>query len=236
MEQQKEEKKGLLERVREKIIKKLEHDIEPPDSSVDLAKLSDEEREEAFIRFGEGNKGLTGLLRTAYFHEMPSIYCCSGHGIGHSYVMLKVTDENIKQLQELGKVLSNYGIATNFSDHYQFGGKRVTFDCFDPKNNWFDLAADIINHPEKYDSSNPSIYYHEEIHQSYIPLSFKIKKRLLEFLRTSDKKLITTGEENKSIEETKHNWDLTDEEKEKATSIEPMCNDEQRKRRRKIRT
>ena len=55
-----------------------------------------------------------------------------------------------------------------------------------------------------FDYSNPSIYYHEEMVQSYIPLDFKIKKFLINLLQKMDKKqyLPVSKAESKSISQS----------------------------------
>ncbi len=212
-------KKGLFERARQSIIERLERDLSLPDSYADLTTLSDKAREEAFIKFGEGNRGLTRFLRTAYEHGAPSMFCCEGHGLRNSYAMLRVTDENLELLQTLGKALSNHGIATDFEDNFQYG-RRVTFRSTGElsRNNWFDLASDIMENPERYDSSSPSILYHEtEIH-TYMPRSYAIKKRLLELLKPKETKLLTEGTNPHPVEKQSvgHSWDLTPEERARA--------------------
>ena len=146
------------------LIDRLEKDLDPSEETIDLKLLSEEDREKAFIQFGEGSRELTSFLKSAYKHCVPSIFCCSGHDVRQPYVMLKVTDENLELLQTLGKILSKQGVVTNFEEHHQYG-KRVIFS---PHGNviqkeWLDKACDIMEHPEKFDSSNPSIYYHEEM-------------------------------------------------------------------------
>ena len=182
--------------MREKIIAKLEADLKTPDTTVDLTKLTDEEREKAFIEFGEGSEELTNFLRAAYNHGAPSMFACSGHGYRQPYVILKVTDENLQMLQYLGKVLSNYGVATSFTDHYEFG-KRVDYRGFiknspSPRNlcGWLEIATDVLENPNKYieEANNPQIYYHEFMNSSYIPLGYRMKKKLLEELKKQEQK------------------------------------------------
>ena len=171
----------------EKLIAKLESDLKLPEESVDLTKLTDEQRERAFILFGEGSKELTNFLRTAYAHGAPSIFACSGHGISQPYVLLRVTDKNLPMLQYLGKVLSNFGASTNFEDHYQYG-KRVHYGGTNDSNNsceWLNTATDVLEHPNLYvnEASNPTIYYHEAMTDSYVPLGYKVRKKILETLK-----------------------------------------------------
>ena len=209
---------GLFEKMRLSLIDRLEKDLAPSDETIDLNLLSEEDREKAFIQFGEGSRELTSFLKSAYEHGAPSIFCCSGHDVRQPYVMLKVTNENLELLQTLGKVLSKQGVVTNFEEHHQYG-KRVTFS---PHGNviqkeWLDKACDIMEHPEQFDSSNPSIYYHEEMTNSYVPYSFNLKKRILERLKAVGKKQITDGSHGETEQISKvgkrHSWDLTEEEK-----------------------
>lgn len=92
--------------IKDNIIRILEKRTEIDPGYVDLTAVNDEEREKYFEIFGEGSSNLTNFLRTAYNHGIPSIFCCSGHGIKSAYVLLRVTDENIDILRKLGKILS----------------------------------------------------------------------------------------------------------------------------------
>ena len=217
-------KGGLFDGIRHRLIERLERDLAPSEETVDLTKLKAEDREEAFIEFGEGSPALTRFLRTAYEHGAPSMFSCSGHGVREPYAMLRVTDENLEMLQDLGKVLSKYGVTTNFENHHQYG-KRVSFRKVQKSKpiNWLDLASDVLEHPEQYNTDNPSIYYHEEMSSSYKPLSFDIKMRLLQALKAKDTPLIPdrteeTGPSEKKGKEQRHSWDLTEDEKKKANS------------------
>ena len=137
-------------------------------------------------------------MRTAYAHGAPSMFACSGHGYRSPYVVLKVTDENLPMLQYLGKVLSNIGVVTSFEDHHEFG-KNVLFNRMSKYGNscdWLDMASNVLEHPEQYDASNPSIYYHETMTSSYVPLGYRIKKKLLEELKKQEQK-------NQSEEQTR---------------------------------
>ena len=166
------------------IIKKLEHDIEPDAGHIELENLTEEERSKLFIKFGEGNTDLTNFLRTTYNHNAPSVFCCSGHGIQSAYVVLKVNDENIELLKKVGKVLSKQGISTNFENNHIRGclvSYRAVHD--NPSTNWLNIASQIMENPELFDDSNPTIYYHEVMYKSYKPLLFDLKKRLLNYLR-----------------------------------------------------
>ena len=205
--------------LKEKVIKWLEKDVEPSAGRVDLETLDDETREKLFIQFGEGDKNLSKFLKTAYEHGAPSHFCCSGHGSRPAYVILKVTDENIEMLRFLGKVLSNRNVVTNFTDDH-IRGKFV--DIRGINNNisteWLNIASKIRENPEIYDGSNPSIYYHEEMHSSYKPLGFDLKKKLLHYLRGDQKRLPEKNTSNG--EETKTWWDLKEEDKENIKPIE----------------
>ena len=228
---------GLIDRMRERLIERLEADIEPPEETVDLTKLNDEEREATFIQFGEGSHQLTRFLKTAYAHGAPSMFSCSGHGIKQTYVMLKVTDENLPMLQHLGKALSNHNIVTNFENHHQYG-RRVTFNVkndYPIQNDWLDIAIDVLEHPENYDVSNPSILYHEGMASSYVPRSFEIKKKLLETLKRHGQKALPEGitedqeqpiSQNPSGPNDKPSWVLTEEEKRKANNRDFIENEQ----------
>ena len=104
--------------IKEWIIKKLEKDIEPTAGHINLEELSEAERNNCFIQFGEGDENLTSFLKTAYDNGAPSLFCCSGHGTQSAYVVLQVTDKNIELLRKVGKVLSKNGIATNFENNH----------------------------------------------------------------------------------------------------------------------
>ncbi len=195
--------------LKEKIIKRLEKDVEYTADHVDLEKLSEEERENCFIKFGEGDPNLTLFLKTAYEHGAPSLFCCSGHGTRSPYVVLKVTEENIDLLRKLGKALSLKGVATNFEDHHVQGLKvdyRPTKSSA-ISTKWLKFASKVMENPELYDDINPEIYYHEEIHKSHKPFGFDLKKKSLSYLRGDKRKLPTrksrrTNRETKTVMET----------------------------------
>ena len=173
--------------MRKGLIAKLESNLMEPSTTIDLTKLTDEQREQAFIVFGEGSKELTDFLRTAYAHGAPSMFACSGHGVRQPYVSLRVTDENLQMLQYLGKVLSNYGVTTSFENHHLFG-KRVFYHGYNNSDDlcaWLNTATDVLEHPDLYanGASKPTMLYHETMTSSYVPLSYKIKKSLLESLK-----------------------------------------------------
>lgn len=168
------------------LIKMLEESMAPKPLSghVDLRSLSPEDREKAFVKFGEGDEDLTNLLRVAYSHNIDSIFCCSGHGLqGKGYVMFKVTPENIKHLQKVEKYLSRYGISTDFSKYHGMGTRIVFRHIFDGAKYWFDKASYAISNIEECNYNNPTLYYHEQISSEYIPTSYKIKSALLNLLR-----------------------------------------------------
>jgi len=169
------------------LLKHLENSIEKKDDGyIDLSKLTPAERENAFIQFGEGNEDLTRLLKIAYEHNVESMFCCSGHNGPNGYVVFKVNEDNLKYLQDVGKVLSNHGVITNFDNHYD-KGKRVSYRGKN-SSDWFGIAGDIMENIKDFDYNNPSIYYHEKMNESYIPLDYKIKKFLINLLQKMDKK------------------------------------------------
>ncbi len=206
--------------LKERIIKMLEKDVEPSAGRIDLELLDEETREKLFNQFGEGDKNLTLFLKTAYKHGAPSQFCCSGHGSRPAYVNLKVTDENIEMIRHLGKVLSNRNVVTTFADDHI----RGTYVDFRGINNnisteWLNVASKILENPELYDSSNPSIYYHEGICPSYKPFGFDLKKKLLHLLRGDKKRLAESNE--LATKDDKKWWSLKEEDKEKINSIDP---------------
>ena len=211
--------------LKEKIIKKLEKDVEITAGTIDLNSVDDETREKLFQQFGEGDQNLTKFLKTAYNHGAPSIHCCSGHRRYPAYVTLKVTDENLDMIRNLGKVLSNYKVVTNFTDDYK-KGKYVHFQGFtgNLSTEWLELASQVIENPELYDSNNPSKYYHEEFYSSYKPFGFDLKKKLLHFLR-GDKKQLSSGTDESNFNDGKTDdtkwWDLTTEQKGNIKPIQP---------------
>jgi len=217
----KEKKMGL----KDWLIKRLEADL--IGGHINLEELSEDERNECFKKFGEGDENLTDFLKTAYNCGAPSMYCCSGHGRKSAYVILKVTDENIELLRKVGRVLSKNRIVTNFQNHYIYG-PRVTYNSKDSASTeWLDLATRIMENPELYDDSNPSIYYHERIYPSYKPFGYDLKKKLLTYLR-GDKKELPAGDE---LPENRRDfeWVLNDEEKQKQTVKEKEHSTEQDK-------
>ena len=204
--------------LKERIIKWLEKDVETSAGRIDLEKIDDETREKLFKQFGEGDKNLSKFLKTAYEHGAPSQFCCSGHGSRPAYVNLKVTDENIEMLRFLGKVLSNRNVVTNFTDDH-IRGKFVDYRGINNNisTEWLNIASKILENPEIYDGSNPSIYYHEAMYSSYKP--FDLKKKLLHYLRGDQKRLLENSTPNDA--ESKMWWDLKDEDKENIKPIEP---------------
>jgi len=176
-------------RIRDWIIKRLESNVEPSAGHIDLENLDDNKRNELFEQFGEGDENLTKFLKTAYENKAPSLFCCSGHGIQSAYVVLKVTEENIELLRKIGKVLSRYGVSTNFTNDHIRG---IIVDYRSMKNNdtdWLNIASQIMETPELFDDTNPEIYYHEEIKQSYKPFGFELKKKILHYLKKDIKQL-----------------------------------------------
>ena len=197
--------------MKERIIWKLENDLEILGGHINLEELSEEEREKCFIRFGEKDENLTRFLRTAYVHGAPSIYCCSGHGVRSAYVVLKVTDENIELLRKVGKVLFKDGVATNFEDDY-LKGKCVDFRKVKSiSTEWLDMASQIMEEPELFDDSNPDIYYHETMLKTYNPFVFRLKKKFLAYLR-GDKKELSACKKYED-KENSASWKLSEEEK-----------------------
>ena len=175
--------------IKEWIIKKLEKDVEATAGHINLEELNEEERNKYIARFGEGDKNLTSFLKTAYNHGAPSIFCCSGHGTRSAYVVLKVTDDNIELLRKVGRVLSKNGVSTNFENNHS-RGLIVSYNSLKSvSTNWLNLAEKVMNTPELFDDSNPEIYYHERIFDSYKPFGFDFKKKLLNYLRGSKKEL-----------------------------------------------
>lgn len=175
--------------VREWLISKLENDVERTAGHIDLESLTEEERNNNFTQFGEGDANLTNFLKTAYEHGAPSLFCCSGHGNRSAYVILKVTDENIEMLRKMGKVLSKEGVVTNFENHYM-RGKCVSYRSMKSfSTNWLAHASQILESPELFDDSNPEMYYHEAMHDSYKPFGFDLKKKLLSYLRRNSTSL-----------------------------------------------
>ena len=164
------------------VIERLENSLKGKNyGHVDLSKLSSEQREKSFVQFGEGNADLTRLLKVAYEHEVESMFCCSGHGGPNGYIVFKVNEENLKYLQDVGKVLSKHNVVTNFEEHYSMG-KRV---CFSGKesSDWFGMAADVMENIQEFDTTSPSIYYHEKMFKSQEPLSHSVRRKILGLLR-----------------------------------------------------
>lgn len=187
------------------LISRLERDVESKAGHIDLEDLSEEERNTMFTQFGEGDSNLEGFLRKAYDSGMPSIHCCCGHGEKKPYVTFKITDENIEMARKIGKILSNQGITTNFEDHH-IQGKMVAYMPMDRYDtDWMRMATSILEHPEKYEDEEPSIYYHETMYESYKPMFFDLKKRLLNSLRGT-KQLPEGTEEQKVKDDSKEEF------------------------------
>jgi shikimate kinase len=194
------------------IINKLEKDIEPSAGHIELENLTEEDREELFKQFGEGDVNLTEFLRQSYKSGLPSIFCCSGHGIQSAYVTLKITDENINIARKMGKILSKQGISTNFTDDH-IRGKYVVYRSMKTNSTeWLNTATQILANPELFEDVEPDIYYHEKMYPSRKPLAFDLKKRLLSYLRGT--KQIEETTTVSSIQKIKKNsWELSDKEK-----------------------
>lgn len=175
--------------IKEWIIKKLEKDVERTAGHIDLEKLSEEERNKCFFKFGEGDENLTTFLKTSYNYGAPSLFCCSGHGTRSAYVVLKVTDENIELLRKVGKVLSKNKVSTNFTKHH-IRGLIVNYSAMNSvSTQWLKVATQVMENPELFNDVTPEIYYHEEIYETYKPFGFDLKKKILSFLRGDTKQL-----------------------------------------------
>ena len=194
------------------LIKKLEKDVEPSAGHIDLEDLDEEKRNELIEQFGEGDEYLTTFLKTAFEKGAPSNFCCSGHNTRPAYVTLKVTEQNIELLQKLGKVLSNYGVVTNFTrDHIR--GDYVSYNGKYIDTTWLGIASKILEDPEKYNYNDPSIYYHETFTYSYKPLGFDFKKKLLNMLRGTEIKQLPETIEPEKRKSDLDEFILSDEQK-----------------------
>lgn len=165
------------------LINKLERDVEYSAGHIELENLAEEDREKMFKQFGEGDSNLTEFLKQAYKSGLPSIFCCSGHGVQSAYVTLKITDENIGTARKIGKILSKQGISTNFTDDHA-RGKYVDYRSMrTASTEWLNTATQILKNPELFEDVEPDIYYHEEMHASRKPFAYDLKKKLLSHLR-----------------------------------------------------
>ena len=203
------------------IINRLEKDVEPSAGHIELENLTEEDREEMFKQFGEGDVNLTEFLRQSYKSGLPSIFCCSGHGIQSAYVTLKITDENINIARKIGKILSKQGISTNFTDDH-IRGKYVDYRSMKTNSTeWLNTATQILANPELFEDVEPDIYYHEEMYSSRKPFDFK--KRLLSYLRGTKQIAETTTAS--SIQKLKKNsWKLSDKEKSSIKEHQKLTN------------
>lgn len=194
------------------IINRLEKDVEPSAGHIELENLTEEDREKMFKQFGEGDANLTEFLRQSYKSGLPSIFCCSGHGIQSAYVTLKITDENINIARKIGKILSKQGISTNFTDDH-IRGKYVNYRSMKTNSTeWLNTATQILANPELFEDVEPDIYYHEEMYSSRKPFAFDLKKRLLSYLKgTKQITEATTASPTQKIK--KNSWELSDKEK-----------------------
>lgn len=185
------------------IINKLEKDVEPSAGHIELENLTEEDREKLFKQFGEGDVNLTEFLRQSYKSGLPSIFCCSGHGVQSAYVTLKITDDNINIARKMGKILSKQGISTNFTDDH-IRGKYVDYKSMKTNSTeWLNTATQILANPELFEDVEPDVYYHEKMYPSRKPLAFDLKKRLLSYLRGT--KQIEETTTVSSIQEIKKN-------------------------------
>lgn len=205
------------------IINRLEKDVEPSAGHIELENLTEEDREEMFKQFGEGDGNLTEFLRQSYKSGLPSIFCCSGHGIRSAYVTLKIIDENINIARKIGKILSKQGISTNFTDDH-IRGKYVEYRSMKTNSTeWLNTATQILASPELFEDVEPDIYYHEEMYSSRKPFAFDLKKRLLSYLRGT--KQITETTTASSIQKLKKNsWKLLDKEKSSIKEHQKLTN------------
>lgn len=205
------------------IINRLEKDVEPSAGHVELENLTEEDREEMFKQFGEGDVNLTEFLRQSYKSGLPSIFCCSGHGIQSAYVTLKITNENINIARKIGKILSKQGISTNFTDDH-IRGKYVDYRSMKTNSTeWLNTATQILANPELFEDVEPDIYYHEEMYSSRKPFAFDFKKRLLSYLRGT--KQIAETITASSIQKLKKNsWKLSDKEKSSIKEHQKLTN------------
>lgn len=194
------------------LINKLEKDVEPSAGHIELENLTEDDREEMFKQFGEGDANLTGFLSQAYKSGLPSIFCCSGHGIQSAYVILKITDKNIEIARKIGKILSKQGVSTNFTnDHIR--GKYVDYrNMKTSSTQWLNTATQILENPELFEDVEPDIYYHEEIYPTRKPFAFDFKKRLLFYLRGT-KQIVEATTVSSMQNSRKNSWELSDEEK-----------------------
>ena len=205
------------------LISKLEKDVESSAGHIELENLKEEDREKMFKQFGEGDANLTEFLRQSYKSGLPSIFCCSGHGIQSAYVTLKITDENINIARKVGKILSKQGISTNFTDDH-IRGKYVDYRSMKTNSTeWLNTATQILANPELFEDVEPDIYYHEEMHSSRKPFAFDLKKRLLAYLRGT--KQITEATIASSTQKFKENsWELSDKEKSSIREHQKLTN------------
>lgn len=205
------------------IINRLEKHVEPSAGHIELENLTEEDREEMFKQFGEGDVNLTEFLKQSYKSGLPSIFCCSGHGTQSAYVTLKITDENINIARKIGKILSKQGISTNFTnDHIR--GKYVAYRSMKTNSTeWLNTATQILANPELFEDVEPDIYYHEEMYSSRKPFEFDLKKRLLSYLRGTKQIAETTTAS--SIQKLKKNsWELSDTEKNSIKEHQKLTN------------
>lgn len=194
------------------IINKLEKDVEASAGHIELEDLTEEEREEMFKQFGEGDINLTEFLRQSYKSGLPSIFCCSGHGVQSAYVTLKITDENINIARKIGKILSKQGVSTNFTDDH-IRGKYVAYRSMKTNSTeWLNTATQILTNPELFEDVEPDIYYHEEMYSSRKPFASDLKKRLLSYLRGT-KQIPETTTVSPMQKSEKKSWELSDKEK-----------------------
>lgn len=169
---------------------------------VDISLLSSEEREKAFMEFSEGDDGLYTLLTTAYEHGIESMFSCSGHFNNFGYVVFKVNDDNLKSLQQLGKVLSHEGIATNFEQHHKLGFRVLFHSHHATSKDWFYKAAETIENMPNFEIT-PTILYHETVYPSYQPFLSRIKQGIIEKLRKWSEELVDVENPRKIQEDIK---------------------------------
>lgn len=52
---------------------------------------------------------------------------------------------------------------------------------------WLNIASQVLENPERFDDSNPEIYYNETIYTTPPPKMLTLERRLLNFLKGSRK-------------------------------------------------
>lgn len=115
-----------------------------------------EKQNEEILKWSEGNEHLQRLLQNCRENNVPSMFCCAGHGKGKpAYITVRMNEETI------GKV---YSIMSNMADMKDIGfrfaqkefGRDPSFTVYmnneREKNNIMDIISKAMSQEQQMDS------------------------------------------------------------------------------------